>query len=63
MEKRVVVVTGAGQGIGLAIVKMFANRGDLVYALDINKVKLYEAVERLRKDQLEVRAIPSEIER
>ncbi|WP_273716764.1 SDR family NAD(P)-dependent oxidoreductase [Alkalihalobacillus pseudalcaliphilus] len=61
MEKRVVVVTGAGQGIGLAIVKMFANRGDLVYALDINKVKLYEAVERLRKDQLEVRAIPCDI--
>lgn len=35
LEKKVVLITGAGAGIGQAVAKLFAKEGAVVYALDI----------------------------
>lgn len=47
-EKKVVVITGAAQGIGLAGVKKFLKEGWAVAATDIKKQELDEQVEKLK---------------
>ncbi|MDT8859860.1 SDR family oxidoreductase [Alkalihalobacillus sp. MEB130] len=42
MDKRIVIVSGAGQGIGAAIAKEFGRNGDLVIVTDIDKEKANE---------------------
>lgn len=37
LKNKKVLVTAAGQGIGLATVKKYAEEGAIVYAVDINK--------------------------
>jgi 3-oxoacyl-[acyl-carrier protein] reductase len=46
--QRVVMVTGAADGIGFAIAQQFAGAGDRVALLDYDAAKLELAVERLR---------------
>ena len=51
LENKVAIVTGANQGIGLAIVRQFVNQGAIVYALDIKDDADYgEGVSFIRSD-------------
>ncbi|MEB3370536.1 SDR family NAD(P)-dependent oxidoreductase [Saccharopolyspora mangrovi] len=47
MERRGVVVTGAGSGIGQAIAGRFARAGDVVFLADISAKRLFEASKEL----------------
>ena len=49
-DKKVVIITGAAQGIGLASVKKFLAEGWSVAATDIKKDELFAEVEKLKKD-------------
>lgn len=49
-EKKVVVITGAAQGIGFAGVKKFLKEGWAVAATDIKKVELDEQVAKLKAE-------------
>lgn len=40
LENKVAVVTGANQGIGLAITRQFAEQGAVVYAFDIKEMQI-----------------------
>nr|WP_272949986.1 glucose 1-dehydrogenase [Sinorhizobium meliloti] len=49
---RVVVVTGAGSGMGRAMVSEFVSRGAYVAALDINMARAVETVEKLEAPEM-----------
>lgn len=55
-EKKVAVITGAAQGIGLAGVKKFLREGWAVAATDIRKAELDKEVEKLVKEGFDVTA-------
>ena len=55
-EKKVVLITGAAQGIGLATVEKFAREGWAVAACDIKKSELDTEVNRLKGEGLAVEA-------
>ena len=54
-------VTGAAQGIGLASVERLARDGFAVVALDLSRAPLLAAVEQLRKQGFNVRAVVCDI--
>ena len=53
-EKKVVIITGAAQGIGLASVEKFAREGWSVAAADLKKSELDAEVSRLKKEGFDV---------
>lgn len=72
MSRRNVLITGANQGIGLAIAEKFANMGDRVLILDIAQASSEEALELLMQcdgryycgditDQVAIQAMVSEM--
>lgn len=54
VDGKVVIITGAAHGIGLASVKLFAQEGATVVATNLNKEALEQSVQPLLKDGLNV---------
>src|ERR687887_2035622 len=61
MKKQIVLVTGAAGGIGEAVVRVLAERGATVAAVDRDKARLDEVVEHLRIRSLDVWGFPADV--
>ena len=59
--RRTVVVSGAAQGIGLAIARRFARAGAHVAMADIDEARLHEAAQALRADGALVSAMAVDV--
>lgn len=53
-EKRIALVSGAAQGIGLEITRLLATEGATVYGADMNMEGMTSSAERLKADGLDV---------
>ncbi len=53
-EKRIALVSGAAQGIGLEITRLLATEGATVYGADMNMEGMVSSAERLKADGLDV---------
>jgi len=58
---KIVVVTGAGRGIGLTIARTFAENGATVVLSDYNQESLTEAINLFNEKQFKFEAIPSNV--
>ncbi|MCT4352580.1 2,3-dihydro-2,3-dihydroxybenzoate dehydrogenase [Streptomyces sp. Je 1-79] len=61
MAGTVVLVTGAAGGIGEAVVRLLAERGAVVAAVDLVPDRLADTVGRLRADGLDVTGFPADV--
>src|SRR5438067_408176 len=61
LEGKVVLITGAAQGLGKACARAFATRGAKVALADLNEGLLDETVSELRKNAGECAAIAANI--
>ncbi len=61
MTSRTVLVTGAAGGIGAAVARLLAERGDTVAAVDLDPRRLAEVVSKLTADGLAVHARPADV--
>ncbi|MFD6889786.1 2,3-dihydro-2,3-dihydroxybenzoate dehydrogenase [Streptomyces sp. NPDC059957] len=59
--RKVAVVTGAAGGIGSAVVRLLAEQGRVVAAVDLDNVQLWETVEKLAAEGLSVRGHPADV--
>jgi 2,3-dihydro-2,3-dihydroxybenzoate dehydrogenase len=63
MEHKVALVTGAAGGIGAAVARALGERGATVAAVDQERTRLAETVEKLTADGLNVVAFPADVTR
>ena len=61
LKDKTAIVTGAGQGIGLAIAKRFHGEGANLVICDINDEKLFEAGETISEDKRAIEALKADI--
>lgn len=61
MKNTIALVTGAAGGIGVAVTRLLAERGVTVAAVDCDKVRLDQTVEKSRADGLDIWAFPADI--
>jgi len=61
MNARVALVTGAAGGIGEAVVRLLAERGDTVVAVDVDADRLTRSVDKHLAEGLSVRARPADV--
>ncbi|MCA9837895.1 MAG: SDR family oxidoreductase [Trueperaceae bacterium] len=61
LQDKVVVITGASSGMGLAMAKRFTKEGATVIASDINEARLNEAVTAIKQDGGKIEAFPGNI--
>ena len=63
IRKRVVVITGAGQGIGAAIARRFADQGERLVLVDVNPEQLHQLAGSLEDTACEVLPITADVSR
>ena len=63
LKNKIAVITGAANGIGLAISESFAKEGAIVIGGDIDEEKCKVEAERLGKDRAIIRAIRCDVSR
>ncbi|NEE44171.1 SDR family NAD(P)-dependent oxidoreductase, partial [Streptomyces sp. SID8455] len=61
MEEHTALVTGAAGGIGAAVVRLLAEQGTAVAAVDRDAGRLAEEVAKLRAESLPVTAFPVDV--
>lgn len=61
LKNKVAVITGAANGIGLAISEAFAKEGAIIFAGDIDAIKGRTEAERLGKEGAIVRAVKCDV--
>ena len=61
LKNKVAVITGAANGIGLAISEAFAKEGAIIIAGDIDEKKCKAEAERLGADGAIVRAVKCDV--
>ena len=57
LEKKVIVITGGARGIGFSLCKGCSKQGATIIMCDIDKQKLDDAVNSLRKERLDCHSI------
>lgn len=60
-NNKVVLVTGAAQGIGASICRYLVSEGAFVYALDVNNLSLNELVAEINLHEIKMKAIVADI--
>ena len=61
LKNKVAVITGAANGIGLAVSEAFAKEGAIVIAGDIDELKCAAEAKRIGKDGVSVRAVKCDV--
>ncbi|KGA97099.1 3-ketoacyl-ACP reductase [Alkalihalobacillus alcalophilus ATCC 27647 = CGMCC 1.3604] len=61
MDKQVVIVTGAANGIGKVVTKTYAEKGFIVFALDVNQEDLEKSCQPLIENHYEVYSLVCDV--
>ncbi|WP_088102379.1 SDR family NAD(P)-dependent oxidoreductase [Halalkalibacter urbisdiaboli] len=61
MKKRVVIITGAGQGIGEAVAKAYGRHGDCVIVADLNEQAANQTAEAMMNEGSEAHAVVCDV--
>ncbi len=61
LEDKIVIITGAGSGIGAATAKLFATQGAIVVASDINIEDAQKIVDEIKKDGGKASALKTDV--